>query len=96
MLSETARAFNAAYPDLETVTAMFADLNGVMRGKVLPAASLKKLLNEGVLLPASVFGTDVTGESVPETGLVWETGDADFPWRVIPDSLHILPGSDGK
>ena len=88
--------FRSRYPSLETITAMFADLNGVMRGKVLPVSSFDKVMTDGILLPASVFGTDATGESVPETGLVWESGDADFPWRTIPETLHILPGSEGK
>lgn len=93
---EILAAFLSKYPELETITAMFADLNGVMRGKILPVSSIEKLFKEGVLLPASVFGTDATGESVPETGLVWETGDADFNWQVVPETLHILPQSDGK
>lgn len=84
------------FPKLETITAMFADSNGIMRGKILPADGLKKLLTDGIFLPASVFGTDSTGESVAETGLVWETGDIDYPWKVIPETFHLLPGSDGK
>ena len=32
----TAQEIRARFPDLETVTAMFADSNGIMRGKVLP------------------------------------------------------------
>ena len=95
-VDQFAADFRAQHPELETITAMFADLNGVMRGKVLPASSFDKLMTDGILLPASVFGTDATGESVPETGLVWETGDADFPWQSIPQTLHILPGSEGK
>ena len=95
-VDQFAADFRAQYPNIETITAMFADLNGVMRGKVLPASSFDKLMGDGILLPASVFGTDATGESVPETGLVWETGDADFPWQAITETLHILPGSEGK
>ncbi|MGC6484811.1 MAG: glutamine synthetase family protein [Candidatus Puniceispirillales bacterium] len=84
------------WPDLSTVTAMFADSNGIMRGKVLPASGLEKLFKEGVFLPASVFGTDATGESVAETGLVWEKGDVDFRWMPVADTFFILPGSDGR
>ena len=96
VLSDHSADFRARHPNIETITAMFADLNGVMRGKILPAKSFDKLMTEGILLPASVFGTDATGESVPETGLVWETGDADFPWQAIPETLHLLPGTEGK
>jgi len=90
------KEIGARFPELETITAMFADSNGIMRGKILPASGLDKLFSEGVFLPASVFGTDATGESVASTGLVWETGDKDFPWRVIPGSFHPLPGTDGR
>ena len=83
-------------PELNTVTAMFADSNGIMRGKVLPASGLEKLFSEGVYLPASVFGTDATGESVAETGLVWEKGDVDFRWLPVADTFFILPGSQGR
>jgi hypothetical protein len=34
---------------------MFADSNGIMRGKLLPADTLPKLIKEGILLPASVL-----------------------------------------
>ncbi len=78
------------FPNMETITAMFADSNGIMRGKLLPADTLPKLIKEGILLPASVFGTDATGESVAETGLVWDTGDRDFPFMPVADSFHAL------
>lgn len=84
------------FPHLQTITAMFADSNGIMRGKIIPADGLGKLLKDGVFLPASVFGTDATGESVAETGLVWETGDVDYPWKAIPETFHLLPGSEGR
>ena len=83
------------FPNMETITAMFADSNGIMRGKLLPADTLPKLIKEGILLPASVFGTDATGESVAETGLVWDTGDRDFPFMPVADSFHALD-DDGK
>ena len=78
------------FPHMETITAMFADSNGIMRGKLLPADTLPKLIKEGILLPASVFGTDATGESVAETGLVWDTGDRDYPFIPVADSFHTL------
>lgn len=83
-------------PQLNTITAMFADSNGIMRGKILPASGLEKLFKEGVFLPASVFGTDATGESVAETGLVWEKGDIDFRWMPVADTFFVLPGSEGR
>ena len=92
----TVQELHDRFPNLETVTAMFADSNGIMRGKTLPAADLGKLLEDGVFLPASVFGTDATGESVAETGLVWDSGDEDFPWRAMPETFFDVPGSEGR
>ena len=84
------------FPRLKTITAMFADSNGMMRGKILPVSSLDKLVKDGVLFAESIFGTDSTGESVSETGLIWETGDSDFPCHVVEGSFFELAGSDGR
>lgn len=89
-MAQLLETLTKTFPHMETITAMFADSNGIMRGKLLPADALPKLIKEGILLPASVFGTDATGESVAETGLVWDTGDRDFPFMAVPDSFHPL------
>ncbi len=89
-MAQLLETLTRTFPHMETITAMFADSNGIMRGKLLPADALPKLIKEGILLPASVFGTDATGESVAETGLVWDTGDRDFPFMAVPDSFHPL------
>lgn len=86
----------AANPEVESLTAMFADINGVLRGKSVPVSKWQTLCRQGVYFPASVFGTDATGESVAETGLVWESGDADFACFPVAGSGHIIPGSDGR
>ncbi|MDG2465909.1 MAG: glutamine synthetase, partial [Alphaproteobacteria bacterium] len=89
-MAQLLETLTKTFPHMETITAMFADSNGIMRGKLLPADALPKLIKEGILLPASVFGTDATGESVAETGLVWDTGDRDFTFMPVPDSFHAL------
>ncbi|MDA0307930.1 MAG: glutamine synthetase family protein [Proteobacteria bacterium] len=94
-MTQLLKTLTKNFPNLDTITAMFADSNGMMRGKVLPADALEKLITEGVLLPASVYGTDATGESVAETGLVWDTGDEDFPFHVVKDSFHDLSDGNG-
>ena len=60
----TAQEIRARFPDLETVTAMFADSNGIMRGKVLPASGLDKLMKDGV------FPVSYTHLTLPTSQLV--------------------------
>lgn len=71
-----------------TVDLLLPDLNGVARGKRIPAAMLQKVLTEGISLPASIFAIDITGNTVEASGLVWECGDADHPCFAVEDSLH--------
>ena len=94
-MAQNYKILSKKFPHLQRITAMFADSNGIMRGKILPKESLEKLMREGILLPASVFGTDATGESVAETGLVWDSGDADFPFQMVADSLHDMGANEG-
>ena len=94
-MAQNDKILSKNFSHLQRITAMFADSNGIMRGKILPRESLEKLMSEGILLPASVFGTDATGESVAETGLVWDSGDADFPFQMVADSLHDMGGGAG-
>lgn len=95
IMAQLLETLTKKFQNMETITAMFADSNGIMRGKLLPADTLPKLFNEGILLPASVYGTDATGESVAETGLVWDTGDRDYPFMPVADSFHALD-DDGR
>lgn len=64
-------------PDIESVDLLIPDLNGVMRGKWAPADALKKVNQPGVNLPLSVFGFDIWGREVDETGLHIDSGDLD-------------------
>lgn len=64
-------------PDIESVDLLISDLNGVMRGKWAPADALKKVNKPGVNLPLSVFGFDIWGREVEQTGLHIDSGDLD-------------------
>ena len=89
--SEEARAFLSAHPDTQLVDAFFFDLNGIPRGKRLPATALDKLYGEGLYLPASTVALDVWGQEVLESGLVFETGDRDWRFLPVPGALRPLP-----
>ncbi len=107
--ADAARRFLADNPDLACVELLLPDLAGVMRGKRAPAADLAKLLTRGIDLPGSVYGLDITGATVEETGLGLSIGDADrvclpvegrlarVPWRPRPTAqvLMRMTGEDG-
>ncbi|MCE1237951.1 MAG: glutamine synthetase family protein [Hyphomicrobiales bacterium] len=86
--------FLAAHPDLEAVEYLITDSNGVLRGKWGPAESLKKAYSDGVNFPVSMYGLDVWGREVMETGLHVETGDRDGFCKAVPGSLRIVPWAE--
>jgi glutamine synthetase len=88
---DTAEAFLDAHPEVATVDVLLPDLSGVIRGKRIGREQLVGTFKEGAAFPASVFGTDVTGDSVDESGLVWELGDADYPSWPVAGSLVPVP-----
>jgi glutamine synthetase len=53
------------------------DLNGILRGKILPIKSLKKLENRSIRLPLSALNVDLFGEDIEDSPLVFESGDKD-------------------
>lgn len=67
----------AENPEIETIFACICDLNGVMRGKRVPADQLDKIINGSLRMPLSLLGMDVWGEDIEGNELVFDTGDAD-------------------
>lgn len=75
---ETAQArLAAALPEGAEVEAFVVDLNGLARGKRLPASKLGALGRGGVKMPVSTLGLDIFGSDVPESGIAIERGDPD-------------------
>lgn len=109
-LADQARAFLKASPDVKFVDAFLADLNGVIRGKRLPAKGSMKLFESGLRLPRSLIGVDVWGTDVFDNGLVVDTGDGDglcvaldpgllpTPWASPPtaQTLMMMCEADGS
>lgn len=81
-------------PRPEFVEAFVIDVNGIPRGKRLPAGALPRLYSKGLCLPASTLVLDVWGQEVGATGLVLATGDADHLCRPVAGGLRPLPWSD--
>ena len=83
-------------PALEYIEAFITDVNGIARGKRVPASALQRLYEKGLCLPASTLILDVWGNEVEASGLIFDTGDADHPCWPIEGTLQPLPWSDGR
>lgn len=87
------------HPEVKTIRVAAADLNGVARGKRMPARYAEKLMSEGTKFPYSVLNMDIWGEDVEDSPLVFEAGDPDglllptergfmpMPWLSAPTAL---------
>jgi glutamine synthetase len=101
-------SFLAANPDVGAVQIMITDPSGVLRGKAVRREELERIYQSGRQVAGSILGLDITGEDVDDTGLVWDTGDADMcakpipgtlvraPWLVAPTAQLLLTMFDGK
>ncbi|MBY6189709.1 glutamine synthetase family protein [Microbulbifer agarilyticus] len=106
---ETSNAFLADHPDLKWIEGFAFDINGVPRGKWLPADSAKKLLKGGLQMPRSAVSLDIWGRDIENSPLVFASGDSDgvcqpvspiclAPWhREQTAQLHMqLHEADGS
>ncbi len=78
-------------PDCEMVDLLLPDMNGLLRGKRITRDALEKVYADGVCLPMSLIATDITGNTVEETGLGYDIGDEDRICRPVPGSLRPVP-----
>ncbi len=73
----------------EMIRAAICDLNGIWRGKLMPASQLEKVLGGGLRMPHSVPAIDIFGEDVANSPLVFASGDADG--LCLPSARGALP-----
>lgn len=64
-------------PHIEYVLPFVADINGVFRGKRVPASQVKKLIKNGLRMPLSSVNVDIWGRDIEDSPLVFESGDSD-------------------
>lgn len=86
-------AYVAAHGAPEIVEVLLPDTHGVLRGKWIPGAAGGKIWGDGVAIPLSIFGLDIWGREVEETGIHIETGDRDGICRPVPGTLKPVPWS---
>ncbi len=92
---EEAAAFLDANPTVSWIDILLVDINGMPRGKRIRRMDLVSAAKSGLLLPASVYVLDPRGNSIAETGRLWETGDHDIPFRVLSGTLKPVPVGKG-
>ena len=86
-----ANSFLKEHPEIQYVDLLITDMNGVVRGKRVERASLSKVYERGINLPASLFALDINGSTVESTGLGLHIGDADRTCFPIPGTLSPEP-----
>ena len=90
-LPEADAAHLAQVPDCELIDLLLPDMNGLLRGKRITRDALEKVYADGVCLPMSLIATDITGNTVEETGLGYEIGDEDRICRPVAGTLRPIP-----
>jgi glutamine synthetase len=78
----------------ESVDLLLPDMNGLLRGKRVQGEALEKVYSDGVCLPMSLIATDITGNTVEETGLGYAIGDEDRICKPVPGSLRPIGWQD--
>lgn len=95
---------------VERIEAFLIDINGVARGKWVPASKAQQIATKGLPMPRSLYAQDIWGQDVEAAGLAFGTGDPDgncFPvvhtvapvtWAAIPtaQAMVSMVGEDGK
>lgn len=77
----------------EIVEVLLPDTHGILRGKWIPGTAGAKIWGDGVAIPLSIFGLDIWGREVEETGIHIETGDRDGICRPVAGTLKPVPWS---
>ena len=67
--------------------AFVVDVNGIARGKWIPAERIPDVMRKGIALPRSVYALDVWGCDVIDAGLAVGTGDPDGICLPVEGSL---------
>ncbi|MEW6597190.1 MAG: glutamine synthetase family protein [Pseudomonadota bacterium] len=78
---------------ISEIECLIPDMNGVLRGKVLPVGKLFQSTRDGSLkLPSSVFSVTVTGEYADPDDDDEAYQDPDMTLRPAADTLCVAPG----
>ena len=87
-------SFLEKHTEIKSFDIVMHDCNAVGRGKIIRRNELLKIYESGRQFPLSILGMDITGEDVPDTGLILEQGDGDIKAWPIPKSLNVIHKSN--
>ena len=88
-MSESNRDWLAAHPEIKSLRLAIPDLNGVARGKRIPAAHAEKAFAGGARMPLSALNVDIWGCDIVDSPLVFQSGDQDGVLQ--PTSRGLVP-----
>ena len=75
------------------VECLIPDMNGIIRGKVVPAGKFLQTVRDGTLrIPSSVFIVTVTGDYPEDEGEIMQVIDPDVVLHPDPATLCVAPG----
>ncbi len=80
--------------DIRYIDAFIPDLNAVLRGKRIAVREFAKLREFGVLLPGTIFATDITGLTVDVRNRELLDGEPDLLCRMSAENPHVVPWED--
>ncbi len=90
------QVFFDSHPEIEALEAFIVDVNGVLRGKIIPRDGSAKVFKEGLRVPYSIYAVDIWGQDVLGAGLIAETGDQDGHCHAVPGSLYRVPWGERR
>ncbi len=76
-MSQSQLKWLAARPEILSLRLAATDLNGLARGKRIPARNADKAFEGGLRMPLSALNVDIWGEDIVDSPLVFDSGDAD-------------------
>ncbi|MBT8046781.1 MAG: glutamine synthetase family protein [Gammaproteobacteria bacterium] len=89
MMNHQVARFFEDHPEIETLEVVLTDINGIFRGKWLPADSAGKVLDGKFKMPLTAVSPDIWGRDVP--ALCKQTGDGDGICQPVEHSIRVLP-----
>jgi len=83
------RRFLEEHSDTEIIEAVLTDLNGIYRGKWLPADGVDKVLSGKFKMPLTAVACDIWGRDI--RALCRQTGDGDGLCEALENTIRPLP-----
>lgn len=84
---EELRAFLEKYPETTMLELLSPDINGILRGKRIPAIEFETYFEEGIKAPASICLCNSRGEFAEDVDLGHLAGDPDHLMRGVANTI---------